>query len=805
MAREGHEIEGGSVKYELRKYQEKEADAAAACLLAGGKGVLQLPTGAGKTVVTAEVLTRISSPQARSLFVVPLIELVNQTVRTIPGSIDLQGSSKIPQGSIYVACRETAVRRIAKIPSLKYVVFDECHIGVAQQKRILSQAPEGTSYIGLSATPENHEEVKYAVQTVKQPNGKKDKQVKKLDDVGNPIVLKDETVSSLYPGGLISQMLTRELIDGGWLNKIDYRISSSFREEKLVLKNGQYTEGSVSKELMLSQSFNTAIDWLRLTTEEFGPRHAIIVCSSVHDAETAGQFARDGGFTCETVSGGTSLAERDRIYADFREGRLDCISSCMLLTYGFDAPIADACICLRPTESRALYLQMIGRVIRIHNDKPTTIFFDIVGNCNRFHIDKADLELLSREDLQLTLDLTQGDGENLYPVEIGKRKKKMTVGLSLDNFLIPTSYFYVKWALRGSESLEEEKDEDDQDDDDEEEDEEDEREPKGKRKRSDKRLVHECYFNAGRVCANAFCKYDERTIVSAAMKQFRAVKTSKGLLPQIPNLDCSLYAKVFIREVERAQAIKEEEEARAQAAEDAKWLSLSTEILTKTKRMIETAKEVEFAAGHFTGYIKIDLMQEAHSLRTRAKQVLDYADQLYSKVDALPVGEGDADWYKEEADKIVERVKAENLRNHPSLYLADTQARAPAMDFQSMRDSKRITCGNPSSLDSANHFEREFMSSLKATLVNRYWLSLKQLRIVSRLVKKYGDGLTINGLRLADLLLDSFDMGTETIRGASGNQRDITNEDGGQGILDEIFENMELAGLDTAADIGSVG
>ena len=77
------------------------------------------------------------------------------------------------------------------------------------------------------------------------------------------------------------------------------------------------------------------------------------------------------------------IAERDGILGRFAAGELRVITSCELLSEGFDAPEAKAAILLRPTLSRALYLQQVGRVLRPKEDGGAAVILDFAGNVFR--------------------------------------------------------------------------------------------------------------------------------------------------------------------------------------------------------------------------------------------------------------------------------------------------------------------------------------------------------------------------------------------------------------------------------------
>jgi DNA repair protein RadD len=78
-----------------------------------------------------------------------------------------------------------------------------------------------------------------------------------------------------------------------------------------------------------------------------------------------------------------AAGERDRIIGDFKTGRIRFLFNANLLTTGFDAPHIDCIIMLRPTKSTGLYVQIMGRGLRKHQDKENTLVLDFAGNIER--------------------------------------------------------------------------------------------------------------------------------------------------------------------------------------------------------------------------------------------------------------------------------------------------------------------------------------------------------------------------------------------------------------------------------------
>ena len=109
----------------------------------------------------------------------------------------------------------------------------------------------------------------------------------------------------------------------------------------------------------------------------------LVFCAGVAHAHHVRDAIREHGVAAETVTGGTPGPERDRILADFKAGRLRCVTNANVLTTGFDAPGVDLIALLRPTKSVGLYVQMVGRGTRLAEGKEDCLVLDFAGNTAR--------------------------------------------------------------------------------------------------------------------------------------------------------------------------------------------------------------------------------------------------------------------------------------------------------------------------------------------------------------------------------------------------------------------------------------
>lgn len=111
-------------------------------------------------------------------------------------------------------------------------------------------------------------------------------------------------------------------------------------------------------------------------TEKIGHRPTIAFVPSVKGAYRLADMLKEQGIRAVAADGTTPKAEREAVINDFKAGRVTCICNVALWTEGLDLPNLECCHLVRPTKSDALYLQMVGRVLRTHPGKEFADIFD---------------------------------------------------------------------------------------------------------------------------------------------------------------------------------------------------------------------------------------------------------------------------------------------------------------------------------------------------------------------------------------------------------------------------------------------
>ena len=115
-------------------------------------------------------------------------------------------------------------------------------------------------------------------------------------------------------------------------------------------------------------------------------QEAVIFCAWVSHAEQISQLLKEEGISSSAVSGKNTENERKRILSDYEQGKIKVLCACDLLNEGWDSPKTDMLFMARPTLSKTIYLQQLGRGMRKHESKESLIVFDFVDNANMFNM-----------------------------------------------------------------------------------------------------------------------------------------------------------------------------------------------------------------------------------------------------------------------------------------------------------------------------------------------------------------------------------------------------------------------------------
>jgi superfamily II DNA or RNA helicase len=165
---------------------------------------------------------------------------------------------------------------------------------------------------------------------------------------------------------------------------------------------GDYQDGALGEALEASGAGEVIAD---AYLEHAKDRQGVLFAPTVATAHAFADDLTARGITTEVITGATSSEDRELIYKRFRHGDVQVLSNCMVLTEGWDAPWCSTAVIARPTQSAALYVQMVGRILRPWPGKPDALVLDVVGI-------SAKHALRTIADLTTT-EVRPNDGESL--------------------------------------------------------------------------------------------------------------------------------------------------------------------------------------------------------------------------------------------------------------------------------------------------------------------------------------------------------------------------------------------------------
>ncbi|MGN1421735.1 MAG: DEAD/DEAH box helicase, partial [Oscillospiraceae bacterium] len=115
-------------------------------------------------------------------------------------------------------------------------------------------------------------------------------------------------------------------------------------------------------------------------------KRTVIFCASVKHAEQIAAMIRERGVSAEAVSGGMRSSERKEYLAKFAKGKIKALCACDLLNEGWDCPETEVLFMARPTMSKVLYTQQLGRGMRLAEGKECLLVFDFVDNASQYNM-----------------------------------------------------------------------------------------------------------------------------------------------------------------------------------------------------------------------------------------------------------------------------------------------------------------------------------------------------------------------------------------------------------------------------------
>ncbi|MDI6028314.1 helicase-related protein [Corticibacterium sp. UT-5YL-CI-8] len=330
-----------------------------------GSPLIVIPTAGGKSLILAMICKELieSYPDMRILIVTHVRELILSNFRELigiwpfaPAGIYSAGvGRRDAHAQIVFGGVQTIGGKADHIGHIDLVMVDEAHLMPRKSETQYGQLLTGLrainpdlKLVGLTATP-----YRLGEGSLHEGEGAL------FDDICYEVSIAD-------------------MIDQGFLCKpISKGMAAGYDLTGVGKQGGDYKQGALQAAVDKAD-VNSAVA-SEIAAYGRGRRAWLLFCSGVEHAYHMRDEIRARGFSCEAVSGETPTAERDRILADFKAGKIRAVTNNSVMTTGTNVPIIDLVAFCRPTLSAGLYVQMAGRGLRLYPGKDNCLFLDFAG------------------------------------------------------------------------------------------------------------------------------------------------------------------------------------------------------------------------------------------------------------------------------------------------------------------------------------------------------------------------------------------------------------------------------------------
>lgn len=331
--------------------------------------MVQMPTGTGKTILFASIVKDIRNwiienhSNSHILILAHVRELIQQAAdklkhRGIDAGIIMSGVSQNLNKIVQVASIQTFMspknRGRMTMENFDFIIIDEAHHSMAPRYQDLWDLFPESKKLGVTATPW------------------------RMDHSG---------FTSLYDDIIISHPI-EWFVKEGYLSNYDYisiAPNSDIQHEINSIDrfgvDGDYLEEELinrfDKDGIRAKLYESYCQFCK------GKKGIIYAINRQHAANIKNTYQAHG-VSIEMIDGTTPKAVRESLLADFKAGELQVIVNVNIFSEGFDCPDIEFIQLARPTKSLAMFLQQIGRGLRISKDKEKGLILDNVGLYNRF-------------------------------------------------------------------------------------------------------------------------------------------------------------------------------------------------------------------------------------------------------------------------------------------------------------------------------------------------------------------------------------------------------------------------------------
>ncbi len=321
------------------------------------KGVIVLPTGTGKTILSAMDAKRHGG---RVLFLVHRLDILKQSIdayrKVWPdvsiGILTGEERENEKECQVLFASKDTLRQpeELARFGEhwFEYVVVDEVHHGQSPTYREVLSYFEPAFMVGMTATPDRTDR---------------------------------RDIFELFDYNKVFELPLADAIERGFLVPYTYiGLTDNVDYSKIRFENQRYRVDDLEKLLIIPER-NEAI--VHEYLEKGGGDKAIGFCISIKHADRMAEVFREHGIAAASIHSGPTCTNRDELLQDFRDNKLSVVFTVDLFNEGVDFPNVRVLLFLRPTESKTIFLQQLGRGLRLCSGKDRVRVLDFIGNYKR--------------------------------------------------------------------------------------------------------------------------------------------------------------------------------------------------------------------------------------------------------------------------------------------------------------------------------------------------------------------------------------------------------------------------------------
>ncbi len=347
----------------LRDYQEETSDRFREALLDTGRAQIILATGLGKTVVMAEVVADLLRDAliegGRVLVLAHTKELVDQLHRSfwlqLPKWVSTHrlsdGEAPSYWEGVTFATVQSARSRLESLPEFGLILVDEAHHVGASTFRHVIESLDPPMLGGVTATPWR----------------------------GDGYDL-DQTLGSPLVRIGIAEGLRR-----GFLAEVDYQLLADNVDWEFVQEASKhnYALSQLNRKLILPTRDEEAVRIVKEVFDRERRQSGIVFSPTIAHARFFAAMLRLFGIRAEAISSEVAPRERDILMSKFKARQLDVVATVDLFNEGVDVPDVDLIVFMRTTHSRRIFVQQLGRGLRVSPTKDRVVVLDFVTDLRR--------------------------------------------------------------------------------------------------------------------------------------------------------------------------------------------------------------------------------------------------------------------------------------------------------------------------------------------------------------------------------------------------------------------------------------